>query len=70
MADFAAVVQSDPKLSKGFHAVGLSQGGLIVRAYVELYNNPPVVNLLSLCGPQVSLLCVFKLPVLCTSLLV
>jgi palmitoyl-protein thioesterase len=50
--DFAKTVSADSNLAKGFNAVGLSQGGLIVRAYVEKYNNPPVHNLLSLCGPQ------------------
>lgn len=49
---FAAVVQKDAQLANGFNAVGLSQGGLIVRAYVEKYNNPKVHNLVSLCGPQ------------------
>lgn len=52
VSDFAKVVASDPQLAKGFNAVGLSQGGLIVRAYVEQFNNPPVHNLISLCGPQ------------------
>ena len=52
VAEFAKVVQGDAKLSRGFNAVGLSQGGLIVRAYAEMYNSPPVHNLLSLCGPQ------------------
>lgn len=49
---FAAVVRADPNLAHGFNAVGLSQGGLIVRAYVQRYNNPPVFNLISICGPQ------------------
>ncbi|MDR3738002.1 MAG: hypothetical protein P4L40_03190 [Terracidiphilus sp.] len=50
---FAAAVRADPKLADGFNVVGLSQGGLIVRAYVEQYNDPPVYNLVSICGVQV-----------------
>jgi len=50
--DFVKVVQADPKLANGFNLVGISQGGLLVRAYVERYNNPPVHNLISICGPQ------------------
>lgn len=49
---FAKTVRSDPKLQNGFNAVGISQGGVIVRAYIELYNDPPVYNFVSLCGPQ------------------
>jgi len=50
--DFADTVAADPKLARGFTAVGLSQGGLIVRIYAQVYNNPPVHSLVSLCGPQ------------------
>jgi len=49
---FAATVQSDPKLKGGFNLIGYSQGGLITRAYVERYNDPPVYNLISWAGPQ------------------
>lgn len=49
---FADAVAADPKLAHGFTAVGLSQGGLIVRIYAQVYNNPPVKTLVSLCGPQ------------------
>jgi len=50
--EFAKAVQSDPKLANGFNVVGLSQGGLIVRAYVEKFNNPPVFKMISICGTQ------------------
>lgn len=54
--DFAAAVLADGNLSRGFNAVGLSQGGLIVRAYVQKHGDdasyPAVHNLVSLCGPQ------------------
>lgn len=32
--------------------MGLSQGGLVVRGYIEQYNNPPVFNFVSICGVQ------------------
>ena len=50
--EFAAVVQSDPNLAGGFNAAGLSQGGPVVRGYIEKYNNPPVHNFVSICGVQ------------------
>ena len=45
MDEFAKTVQSDPKLAGGFNVVGLSQGGLVVRGYIQQYNNPPVYDL-------------------------
>lgn len=59
---------SIPELQRGFDAVGFSQGGQFLRAYVERYNNPAVHNLITfgsqhmgisdlpLCGPY-DLLC-------------
>eukprot|EP00475_Leptophrys_vorax_P031754 TRINITY_DN482_c0_g1_i1.p1 TRINITY_DN482_c0_g1~~TRINITY_DN482_c0_g1_i1.p1 ORF type:complete len:290 (-),score=81.46 TRINITY_DN482_c0_g1_i1:50-919(-) len=52
LQDFVKVVRSDANLANGFNLVGISQGGLLVRAYVERYNDPPVHNLISICGPQ------------------
>ena len=49
---FAKAVKAIPELKNGFNVVGLSQGGLIIRAYVEQYNDPPVHNLVSICGVQ------------------
>jgi len=49
---FARTVKADPKLQSGFNLIGHSQGGLIIRAYVERYNDPPVYNLISWAGPQ------------------
>eukprot|EP01038_Epipyxis_sp_PR26KG_P006858 gene6858-9392_t len=48
---FAKVVQSDSQLSNGFNAVGYSQGNLVIRGYIEKYNNPPVFNFISMHGP-------------------
>jgi palmitoyl-protein thioesterase len=39
-----------PELSQGFNAVGFSQGGQFLRAYVQRFNNPPVNNLISVGG--------------------
>jgi len=49
---FKTEVQADPKLKGGFNAVGLSQGNLVIRAYIQLYNDPPVKTYLSMCGPH------------------
>jgi len=49
---FARVVRSDPQLAKGFHALGLSQGNLVIRGYIHRYNDPPVRAFVSVHGPQ------------------
>ncbi|KAF4567744.1 hypothetical protein EYR40_006749 [Pleurotus pulmonarius] len=36
-----------PELNDGFDAIGFSQGGQFLRAYVERYNDPPVRNLIT-----------------------
>jgi len=43
-------IRSDSQLAGGFNAIGFSQGGQFLRAYVEQYNNPPVHNLISVGG--------------------
>ena len=35
------------ELKDGFDAIGLSQGGQFLRAFVERYNSPPVHNLIT-----------------------
>lgn len=52
-------LRQDPKLSKGFHAIGFSQGGQFLRGYVERCNSPPVLNLVTLGGQHQG---VFGLP--------
>lgn len=47
---FAAKVHADPKLAKGFNAIGLSQGNSVIRGYIERYNSPPVLNYLGVHG--------------------
>jgi len=43
-------INNDTNLSQGFNAVGFSQGGQFLRAYVERFNSPPVYNLISVGG--------------------
>lgn len=50
LEEFVQAVRSDPKLADGFNAVGLSQGNLLIRAYIERYNSPKVLTYVSLCG--------------------
>ena len=47
---FAERVRADPKLKKGFHAFGLSQGNNLIRGYIQKYNEPPVRTFMSICG--------------------
>jgi palmitoyl-protein thioesterase len=49
---FAKVVQQDPNLAKGFNLICHSQGGMLGRAYIERYNNPPVHNLITWSSPH------------------
>jgi palmitoyl-protein thioesterase len=50
--NFAKFVRADEKLKDGFNAVGLSQGNLIIRGYIEKYNDPKVFNFVSIHGPM------------------
>jgi len=43
----AAQLAAIPELKNGFDALGFSQGGQFLRAYVEKYNSPPVNNLIT-----------------------
>ncbi|KAJ6603123.1 palmitoyl-protein thioesterase [Mycena sp. CBHHK59/15] len=40
-------ISAIPELDDGFDAIGFSQGGQFLRAYVERYNSPPVHNLIT-----------------------
>jgi len=44
------MLKQDPNLRNGFNAVGFSQGGQFLRAYVERCNDPPVYNLITMGG--------------------
>ena len=52
LEEFTAEVRADPLLKGGFPAVGLSQGNLVLRAYIERVNDPPVRQFISVCGPN------------------
>ena len=52
LEEFTAEVRADPLLKGGFSAVGLSQGNLVLRAYIERVNDPPVHQFISVCGPN------------------
>lgn len=52
LEEFVQAVRADPKLADGFNAVGLSQGNLLIRAYIERYNSPKVLSFISMCGPH------------------
>jgi palmitoyl-protein thioesterase len=41
-----------PELSNGFNAIGFSQGGLFMRAYVERCNQPKVRHLITFGSPH------------------
>jgi len=43
-------IANDTQLAQGFNAIGFSQGGQFLRAYVQRYNDPPVYNLISVGG--------------------
>jgi len=49
---FCDQVSADPQLQDGFNLMGFSQGGVIVRGYLERCNNPPVFNFISWVSPQ------------------
>jgi palmitoyl-protein thioesterase len=46
------VISSITELSNGFNFIGMSQGGLLARAYVEKCNIPKVNNLITLVSPH------------------
>lgn len=41
-----------PELENGFHFIGMSQGGLLARGYVERCNKFPVINLITWVSPH------------------
>lgn len=49
---FCEVIYSNPELSTGFNLIGISQGGLIARGYVEHCNRYPVKNLITWVTPH------------------
>lgn len=43
---------SSLNIGEGFYGIGIGQGGIILRAYLELINNPPLKRLLTLGSPH------------------
>ncbi|KAJ6244248.1 lysosomal thioesterase ppt2 [Anaeramoeba flamelloides] len=52
--EFAYKIQSDPILSKAekINILAHSQGGLIARGYIEMFNDPPVSNFITWSSPH------------------
>ena len=52
--EFAQSVRADERLANGFHSIGLSQGGLVLRGYVQQRraSDPKVHRLISVCTPH------------------
>ena len=48
MEEIRDQLQAVPELEDGFDAVGFSQGGQILRAFVQRFNTPPVRNLITI----------------------
>jgi palmitoyl-protein thioesterase len=45
-------IKNDARFKNGYNAIGLSQGGLFIRALVQQCDGPPARHLISLGGPQ------------------
>lgn len=41
------LINADPKMAKGYHAVGFSQGGQFLRAVAQRCPSPPMLNLIT-----------------------
>jgi len=63
--EFAKVVQADGNLSQGFNIICHSQGGMLARAYIERYNNPPVYNFITWSSPHAGVYGVPDFNVIC-----
>jgi len=50
VAEVCTQLKADPNLAGGFNAVGFSQGGQFLRAYIERCNDPPVYNFITMGG--------------------
>lgn len=52
LAILCSTLQDIPELYQGFDFIGMSQGGLLARGYVEQCNKPPVRNLITMVSPH------------------
>ena len=52
LEELCSTIYSYDELRNGFHFIGMSQGGLLARAYVEHCNAFPVINLITWVSPH------------------
>jgi palmitoyl-protein thioesterase len=52
LTELCSVIYNIPQLKNGFNFIGMSQGGLLARGYVERCNKYPVNNLITLVSPH------------------
>ena len=52
LTELCNTIYKNKDLEKGFNFIGISQGGLLARGYVEQCNNYPVHNLITLVSPH------------------
>lgn len=52
ISEVCASLTAIPELAGGFNAIGISQGGLLFRGYVQRCNHPPVRTLITLGSPH------------------
>ena len=50
--ELCETIYTIPDLKYGFHFIGMSQGGLLARGYVEKCNKIPVLNLITMVSPH------------------
>jgi len=50
--ELCSTIYENEELTNGFNFIGMSQGGLLARGYVEQCNKYPVVNLITLVSPH------------------
>jgi len=59
---FCRQLKADVNLKGGINLLGVSQGGLVTRGYLEKCNDPPVINYVSWVAPQMGTFGVPGLP--------
>lgn len=52
LKELCSTIYNIPALQRGFHFIGMSQGGLLARGYVEKCNFYPVINLITWVTPH------------------
>jgi len=52
LKELCTTIYNMPELENGFHFIGMSQGGLLARGYVQRCNKYPVINLITWVSPH------------------